>query len=70
MAKESPQKRGRGRPPSGNPKVTQLNVRIDAEIRAAIEAYRAKHDFEDLSDAARAILRSTLRREGLLASPK
>jgi hypothetical protein len=56
----------RGRPPSPSPKAIQLNVRVDAPIRSGVEAYRKKHGFDDLSDAARDILKTVLRKEGLL----
>lgn len=49
---------------------TQLNVRVDAEIREGIERYRAKYQDEyelrELSDAVRHMLKRVLREEGLL----
>lgn len=45
---------------------SQLNVRIDADVRAGIEAYKEKHDLQELSDAARHIIKRVLKEEGLL----
>lgn len=64
--KDQPVKRGRGRPPVTNPKAVQLNVRIDGEMRDALEAYRAKNEQDAISDAARDILKKALRAAGLL----
>ena len=48
----------------------QLNVRVERRIRAGIEAYRARYEYEyelrELSDAVRHILKKALRAEGLL----
>ncbi len=48
---------------------TQLNVRVDAEIREGIERYRAKYqdqfELRELSDAVRHMLKKVLRDEGL-----
>lgn len=63
-------KRGRGRPKLRRPMAAQLNVRVDAHIREAIERYRAKyqddHELRELSDAVRHMLKKVLRAEGLL----
>lgn len=57
--------RGRGRPVSENAKRITLNVRLDAETSAGLEAYRAKYDLEDDSAAARHALRAAFRGAGI-----
>ncbi len=49
---------------------SQLNVRVDDEMREAIDAYREKYGVEynlrEVSDAVRHMLGRTLRSEGML----
>jgi hypothetical protein len=69
MAVKKPAKRGRGRPPKPDAMKQQINVRVDDELRAGIDAYRKKyhgqHNLPEMADAVRHMLRRILREEGL-----
>lgn len=60
---KKPAKRGR---PVGGKMERQLNVRVDDETHAGVEAYRKRHDLREASDAVRQIIRRVLRDEGIL----
>lgn len=69
MARKTSDAKGRGRPKLARPMATQLNVRVDQEIRDGIEAYRTKYgsqfELRELSDAIRHMLKRVLREEGM-----
>lgn len=69
--KTKPVKRGRGRPPKPDAMKSQINVRVDDEMRAGIDAYRTRykgeHGLTEMADAVRHMLHRVLREEGLVA---
>lgn len=70
-AKPKPAKRmGRPPKPADERLGAQINVRVDATMRQAIDGYRqryaADHNLREMADAVRHMLGRVLREEGLL----